>query len=232
MMLMKINRTSNFLSNHSFSRFVSSGRRAFLRYPVISTCRPFSFSLSTPTSTSNISCSQVNAKPFSIFTSSKHQIFSFSVGNGIYGRRIPTFISAFSTTNFKFSHEEEVYQLQHEKKEETPTNQRKVAWWLLICAGMCFSMVTIGGVTRLTESGLSITEWKPFRGAMLPLSEEEWQREFSKYKKSPEYLKLNFGMSLAEFKKIYLMEWFHRQWGRVTGFVFALPFLYFMMKVG
>jgi len=83
----------------------------------------------------------------------------------------------------------------------------------------------------LTESGLSIVEWKPIRGTLPPLSEEEWKEEFEKYKQSPEYQKLNQGMTLTEFKQIFFMEWLHRFWGRTIGIAFALPMAYFMAKV-
>jgi len=86
------------------------------------------------------------------------------------------------------------------------------------------------GVTRLTESGLSIVEWKPIVGSIPPLSEKQWEEEFDKYKSSPEYEKLNFGMTLEAFKRIYWMEWTHRELGRALGIVFAVPFAYFTAK--
>lgn len=106
---------------------------------------------------------------------------------------------------------------------------RSVAWWLLACAGMVFAMAIIGAITRLTESGLSITEWKPITGAIPPLSEAQWLEEFEKYKRIPEYQVLNKGMSLEEFKRIFFWEWFHRLWGRLIGLVFAVPFVWFMV---
>lgn len=95
---------------------------------------------------------------------------------------------------------------------------------------MVFIIIVIGGVTRLTESGLSITEWKPVTGSIPPRSEEEWIAEFEKYQDSPEYRKLNPNMSLEEFKGIYFWEWIHREWGRAIGVVFAVPFFYFWAK--
>lgn len=89
-------------------------------------------------------------------------------------------------------------------------------------------MVAIGGLTRLTESGLSITEWKPVHGIVPPFSEGAWEEEFSKYKLSPEYLKKNMGMSLEEFKGIFWLEFVHRLVGRITGFIFLLPLIYFL----
>jgi cytochrome c oxidase assembly protein subunit 15 len=95
----------------------------------------------------------------------------------------------------------------------------------MICA-----MVVIGGVTRLTESGLSITEWKPAAGAIPPLSEEAWQEEFAKYQQIPQYRERNAGMTLAEFKTIFWWEFVHRLWGRLIGVVYALPLLWFVLR--
>jgi cytochrome c oxidase assembly protein subunit 15 len=91
-------------------------------------------------------------------------------------------------------------------------------------------MVVVGGATRLTDSGLSITEWKPVTGALPPLSVQGWAEEFAKYKTIPEYTKINKGMSLAEFKAIYWWEWGHRLLGRAIGFAFALPLLFFWLS--
>ncbi|HEV2188628.1 MAG TPA: COX15/CtaA family protein, partial [Stellaceae bacterium] len=95
---------------------------------------------------------------------------------------------------------------------------------------MIFAMVVIGGVTRLTWSGLSITEWQPVTGAVPPLSAADWQAEFAKYQQTLQYKLLNAGMSLADFKTIYLWEYVHRLWGRLIGFVYLLPFLYFLAR--
>lgn len=108
--------------------------------------------------------------------------------------------------------------------------QKIIGVWLLLIAGMVLVMIVLGGVTRLTESGLSITDWKPIVGAIPPMTLEEWSVEFDKYKESPEYQKLNFGMSLDDFKKIFWMEWAHREWGRAIGVVFGLPYLFFLGK--
>ncbi len=107
---------------------------------------------------------------------------------------------------------------------------RPVAIWLLVCCAMIFAMVVIGGVTRLTWSGLSIPEWQPVTGAMPPLSAADWQTEFAKYQQTSQYKLLNAGMSLADFKTIYLWEYAHRLWGRLIGFVYLLPFLYFLVR--
>ena len=105
-----------------------------------------------------------------------------------------------------------------------------IANWLLSLCGLIFVMVVVGGITRLTESGLSITEWKPITGAIPPLTEAQWLREFELYKRIPEYQQINRGMSLAEFKNIFFWEWAHRQLGRVIGLAALLPLLWFAVK--
>lgn len=107
---------------------------------------------------------------------------------------------------------------------------RAVSLWLLLLAAMVFVMVVVGGVTRLTQSGLSIAEWKPVVGAIPPLTEAAWQKEFDTYRRTPEYLKVNAGMDLAGFQRIYFMEWFHRLWGRLIFFAALLPLIYFLMR--
>ncbi|HYI73289.1 MAG TPA: COX15/CtaA family protein [Skermanella sp.] len=104
---------------------------------------------------------------------------------------------------------------------------RAIAFWLLFCCGMVFAMAVIGAITRLTESGLSMVEWKPLIGMLPPLSAEEWNRVFGLYQATPEYRYVNAGMSLDEFKHIFFWEWFHRLWGQLIGFAFLLPFLWF-----
>jgi heme a synthase len=107
---------------------------------------------------------------------------------------------------------------------------RAVGVWLWCVASLVFAMVLVGGATRLTESGLSIVEWKPVTGAVPPLGEADWQAEFAKYKTIPQYERLNRGMSLDEFKTIYWWEWGHRLLGRAIGAAFLLPFLWFLWK--
>ncbi len=102
--------------------------------------------------------------------------------------------------------------------------------WLYAVAALVLAMVLVGGATRLTESGLSITEWKPVMGAVPPLSEAQWQAEFQKYQAIPQYRELNAGMSLAAFKSIYWWEWTHRLIGRLIGIVFLLPLLWFLWR--
>jgi heme a synthase len=106
--------------------------------------------------------------------------------------------------------------------------RRTVAMWLLGCCAMIFAMVVIGGVTRLTESGLSIVRWDPVAGSLPPLSDAAWAAEFDAYKSSPQYREVNRGMDLAAFKTIYWWEYIHRLWGRLIGVVFLLPFLWFL----
>lgn len=107
---------------------------------------------------------------------------------------------------------------------------KSVAYWLLGTSGLVFGIVVLGGLTRLTESGLSITEWKPVTGAIPPLNEQEWQEEFDKYKDSPEFKQLNSHITLEEFKFIFSMEWGHRLVGRCIGAFFILPALYFYAR--
>jgi heme a synthase len=110
------------------------------------------------------------------------------------------------------------------------TQPRAIANWLFFVAGLVFLMVVVGGITRLTESGLSITEWKPISGAIPPLSEAAWLAEFEKYKQIPEYAEVNLGMTMAQFKFIYFWEYIHRLLGRVIGLAFALPFAWFALR--
>jgi cytochrome c oxidase assembly protein subunit 15 len=102
--------------------------------------------------------------------------------------------------------------------------------WLVALAVLVMAMAAVGGATRLTGSGLSITEWRPVTGAVPPLTTEAWLGEFAKYRQIPQYELLNRGMSLEEFKFIYWWEWSHRQLGRLIGLVFFLPFLWFWAK--
>lgn len=108
--------------------------------------------------------------------------------------------------------------------------QRTIGLWLLVVAGMVFAMVVLGGLTRLTESGLSMVEWRPVTGWLPPLTETGWQAEFQAYKAYPEYQKVNRGMSLEQFKEIYWLEYLHRLWGRLIGVAFALPFAVFLVR--
>ncbi|MFH1554429.1 MAG: COX15/CtaA family protein, partial [Pseudomonadota bacterium] len=107
---------------------------------------------------------------------------------------------------------------------------RAVRLWLYAVAALIVLMIVVGGATRLTESGLSITEWKPVTGALPPLSQADWQAEFEKYKAIPQYEILNKGMGLEGFKRIFWWEWGHRLLGRLIGFAFLLPFLYFAVR--
>ncbi|EME49165.1 hypothetical protein DOTSEDRAFT_163277 [Dothistroma septosporum NZE10] len=110
------------------------------------------------------------------------------------------------------------------------TNSKSVAYWLLGSAASVFGIVIFGGLTRLTESGLSITEWRPVTGSFPPRSQEDWEQVFARYKLSPEFKMLNSRMNLDEFKQIYWMEWIHRLWGRVVGITFLLPTAYFIVR--
>ncbi|KAH7931369.1 COX15-CtaA-domain-containing protein [Leucogyrophana mollusca] len=105
-----------------------------------------------------------------------------------------------------------------------------VGRWLLFSSALVFAVIVVGGVTRLTESGLSITEWKPITGIMPPLSSEDWNIEFEKYKATPEFKLLNHSITLDEFKNIFYMEWGHRVLGRLIGITFVVPLLYFGLR--
>jgi cytochrome c oxidase assembly protein subunit 15 len=112
----------------------------------------------------------------------------------------------------------------------TDKDRRAIGAWLLVCAAFVFAIVVVGGVTRLTRSGLSIVEWQPLVGALPPLSDADWQALFAKYRETPEYKLVNFGMSLEGFKRIFWWEYAHRLLGRLVGVVFLLPFLYFLLR--
>jgi len=108
--------------------------------------------------------------------------------------------------------------------------RRAVATWLLACCALVFLMVVVGGVTRLTRSGLSIVEWQPIAGTLPPLSDAAWQDAFDKYRQTPEYRKVNAGMSLAEFKGIFWWEYIHRLLGRLIGLAFLVPYVVFLVR--
>jgi cytochrome c oxidase assembly protein subunit 15 len=107
---------------------------------------------------------------------------------------------------------------------------RAVRWWLTTIAALIAVMVLVGGATRLTESGLSIVEWKPVTGTLPPLTEAQWTEAFDGYKTIPQYRELNAGMSLDQFKTIFWWEWSHRLLGRVIGVAYLLPFLWFLWR--
>ena len=112
----------------------------------------------------------------------------------------------------------------------TTPPHRAIAFWLLTVCVLIFVMVVLGGVTRLTRSGLSIVEWQPITGAIPPLTEMQWFEAFAKYRETPEYQNVNTGMDLAGFKGIFWLEYFHRLLGRLIGLAFLLPFLYFLAR--
>jgi cytochrome c oxidase assembly protein subunit 15 len=107
---------------------------------------------------------------------------------------------------------------------------RIIASWLFFLCGMVFVMVIVGGLTRLTHSGLSMVVWRPLTGWLPPMSSSEWQEVFSLYKGSPEFEKINFDMTIEGFKSIFWLEFVHRLWGRIMGIVFLIPFIFFIVK--
>lgn len=109
-------------------------------------------------------------------------------------------------------------------------NDRKVARWLLVCCGLVFAMIILGGVTRLTGSGLSMVDWRPVTGILPPLTDDAWQTTFELYKQSPEFEKVNSQMDVSEFKGIFWLEYLHRLLGRTIGLVFLIPMLVFTWR--
>lgn len=115
-------------------------------------------------------------------------------------------------------------------EKSTLQQHRPVAVWLYTGVGMIIIQVLLGGITRLTGSGLSITEWKPILGALPPMNEQAWQAAFDKYKEIAQFTYVNSHFTLSDFKAIYFWEWLHRDWARLMGIVFAVPFIYFLIK--
>ncbi|HMP94794.1 MAG TPA: COX15/CtaA family protein, partial [Phnomibacter sp.] len=108
--------------------------------------------------------------------------------------------------------------------------RRMVGNWLLVGVIMTVVQILLGGITRLTGSGLSITEWDVVTGSLPPLNQAQWMEEFAKYQTTPQYRLLNVDFTLGDFKFIYFWEWFHRLWARLIGLVFAAGFIYFLAK--
>jgi cytochrome c oxidase assembly protein subunit 15 len=108
--------------------------------------------------------------------------------------------------------------------------RRRVAAWLFALCALLFAMIVIGGITRLTRSGLSIVEWQPITGTLPPLSESQWLELFEKYQQTPEFKRVNFDMALADFKRIFWWEYIHRLLGRLIGLGFLLPYLWFLLR--
>ena len=120
--------------------------------------------------------------------------------------------------------------MRSDRLDSTARDRRAVALWLLLCAAMVFAMVVVGGVTRLTHSGLSIVEWQPLVGTIPPLSPPDWEALFAKYRETPEFRLVNFDIDLDGFKQIFWWEYAHRLLGRVIGVVFLTPFLWFLAR--
>lgn len=116
------------------------------------------------------------------------------------------------------------------KVTDDAAKSRAVAWWLITGVVMLMIQVVLGGITRLTGSGLSITEWQPILGTLPPMNEQAWQAAFEKYKEIGQYKQINFYFSLEDFKSIYFWEWFHRDWARLIAVVFVIGFIYFLVK--
>ncbi len=114
--------------------------------------------------------------------------------------------------------------------DQNKQNPKAIAIWLFTCCAMVFVLVVVGAITRLTESGLSMVEWRPLIGALPPLSDAEWSRVFSLYQSTPEFFLKNSWMELADFKHIFFWEWFHRFLGRMIGLVYGLPLAWFWLR--
>ena len=112
----------------------------------------------------------------------------------------------------------------------TDNIRKKKILWLALNLSMVVSMIIIGGITRLTDSGLSMTNWNLIKGILPPLTEADWMQLFQLYKQYPEYQLKNITMSIFEFKKIFFWEYLHRVWGRLVGLTFLLPLLFFLIK--
>lgn len=112
----------------------------------------------------------------------------------------------------------------------TERSSKLVATWLLIGVGMTVIQIALGGITRLTGSGLSITQWDVITGSLPPMNEQQWMNEFAKYRQTPQFQLLNFDFTLADFKFIFFWEWFHRLWARTIGLVFAVGFVWFLVR--
>ncbi len=117
-----------------------------------------------------------------------------------------------------------------ESSRHQTQSQTSIAVWLLICCALVFAMVIVGGVTRLTGSGLSIVEWQPIVGTIPPITQEDWEVLLEKYRQIPQYEEVNKGMTLDEFKGIFWWEYFHRLLGRLIGLVYFIPFVYFIVR--
>jgi cytochrome c oxidase assembly protein subunit 15 len=120
--------------------------------------------------------------------------------------------------------------MEFNRSHQGPRSGRPIAAWLLACCALVFAMVAVGGVTRLTHSGLSIVEWQPIVGAIPPLNEQQWLETFEKYQRTPEFKLVNHAMTVSEFKGIFWWEYFHRLLGRLIGVVFLVPLIWFALR--
>ena len=136
----------------------------------------------------------------------------------------------FSTISNTLQHIDTAASVQSQTPSTSRLPSKWAGYWLIGSAGLVFGIVVIGGLTRLTESGLSITEWKPITGILPPLGQEQWLEEFTKYQQTPEFRQQNSRMTLSEFKFIFYMEYAHRIFGRVIGITFVLPAAYFIIR--
>ncbi|GAV55654.1 hypothetical protein ZYGR_0AY00460 [Zygosaccharomyces rouxii] len=182
--------------------------------PKLPSCRPL-----LAASRFNFSRNWSNLRPYSNVGAIKLDSNRFSRG----------FFSSTRTLNSSVASPDAIPS-SHEPPKRLINSSKWVGYWLIGTSGLVFGIVVLGGLTRLTESGLSITEWKPVTGTLPPMSQKEWEEEFAKYKESPEFKQINSSIDLEEFKFIFFMEWIHRLWGRAIGAVFVLPAAYFALS--
>ncbi|GAM22046.1 hypothetical protein SAMD00019534_052210 [Acytostelium subglobosum LB1] len=182
----------------------------------------------------NVGARQMRSTLFS--RSSSSSIINVDTPFNVIGRNSNSNMSrSYTSTSSSSSTQEQESQKQEQKQEQEEEvvediGRKRVGRWLLFSAGLVGVMVVVGGITRLTESGLSMVEWKPIVGAIPPLTQQQWEEEFDRYKQYPEYQKLNKGMTLNEFKQIFFWEYSHRLMGRMIGVAFFFPFVYYLRK--
>ncbi|ANZ78097.1 BA75_04895T0 [Komagataella pastoris] len=202
---------------------------------LLSTCKPYlsqiSLNLCASKRSKSLPTASTSKKPIDQFLFSQKSLLADHRGNR-GTRSFHTLSSRFQSQTAALNQGFQVAKAQSAKTgSKWPINSHKSVGY--VCIGtsiLVFAIVVVGGLTRLTESGLSITEWKPITGSIPPLTEEDWKLEFEKYKQSPEFQELNSHITLEEFKFIFSMEWGHRLLGRVIGLSFVLPTFYFIAR--
>lgn len=178
---------------------------------------------------SNFTLSRTNSVSNSLLRS-KLNLFGKSISSPFKNFTRPISTSSVSNSTVSLNASQVNESIKTTRKRVLLNSNKWVGYWLVGTSGLVFGIVVLGGLTRLTESGLSITEWKPVTGSIPPLSQQEWEEEFAKYQDSPEFKLLNSHITLDEFKFIFFMEWSHRLWGRAIGMIMLLPAAYFVFS--